>query len=75
MPKVFAAIFSSAETPPTRDQLETQDGFYKYSKELNLPALGTDGLEHEPGEKDEGFFFSGYPGVLVEEILQKFPKP
>src|SRR5262249_36540116 len=55
LPDVFAAIFSLAENPPTPEQLANAEEFYKFTRGLNLAALGTDGLDHESGEKDEGF--------------------
>jgi hypothetical protein len=70
---VFATVLPLAENPPTEAQLNSEDEFFKYIKNANLAALGTDGLDHEDGGKDEGFFFSAYPGVLVKEILAQFP--
>ena len=73
LPGVFRTVLSLAENPPTEAQLSSADKFYEYTKNANLPALGTDGLDHETGEIDEGFFFSSYPGVTVKDILAKFP--
>jgi hypothetical protein len=69
---VFARVFSLAENAPTEAQLNSEEEFHKFTKNANLAALGTDGLKHKLGERDEGFFFAAYPSVSVKEISEKF---
>ncbi|MFZ1219824.1 MAG: hypothetical protein WAO00_11050 [Chthoniobacterales bacterium] len=75
LPDVFATIFSLAENPPTAADLVDPDAFYRFSRDKNLSALGTDGLTEEDrgSAKDEGFFFCAYPSVLVKDILAANP--
>jgi hypothetical protein len=77
LPDVFAAIFSLAENPPTAEDMASQDAFYRFTRDKNIPALGTDSLSAQDrgSDKDEGFFFSAYPTVLVKDILPLNPTP
>ena len=68
---LFAAVFSLTENPPSEQDIQNPDKFFKFTSAANLRALGTDGLEHDKPEEDRGYFFQGYPGVLVKDIHQK----
>ena len=70
--ELFSIVFALAENPPTPEQLASPDEFFKYSTNLNIPSLGTDGQNHVKPQEEKGYFFQAYPSVLVEDILAKF---
>jgi hypothetical protein len=74
LPELFHMVFSLAERPLTREELADPVKFADYTTALNLPALGTDGSDHEGNERDAGYLFRAYPDVLVKDVLAKFPR-
>jgi hypothetical protein len=65
---VFKEIFSLADGVPGWDELNQQDTFYKVSRKRNVRSLG----QSTTGDAEEGYLFSGYPGIQVKNILEKF---
>jgi hypothetical protein len=68
---VFEQVFSLVEGAPAWDQLNTPDGFFKYTQSLNLPSLGASTV----GNEGRGYLFSALGDATVQELKLKLNRP
>jgi len=61
---VFQAIFALAEGAPPWDELNNPNSFYEYTRNLNLPSLGTSTV----GNEGRGYLFSAVGDTTVREL-------
>ncbi len=61
---IFKAIFALAEGAPSWEELNNRDSFFKYTHNLNLPALGASTV----GNEDRGYLFSAMGDMTIREL-------
>ncbi len=70
LPDVFGTLFSLADPPPPASAIEDPEEFWKFSKGLQIPSLGTSVDDDTDGEGHvAGYLFSAYGTREVKDIL------
>lgn len=64
LPGVFEKIFALVEGAPAWAELDDPAEFYKFSKDKNVKALGSN-----PADDKEGYLFDATNGKTVKQIL------
>ena len=67
---IFQAIFALAEGAPPWAELNNPNSFYEYTRNLNLPSLGTSTV----GNEGRGYLFSAVYDTTVRELRAALEK-